>query len=67
MASRIVVIGSSCSGKTTLAKKLSRNLKINHIELDEWYIGNPIVGKSGKMMISGNWLLKRYESEESQC
>lgn len=31
---RIVVIGSSCSGKTTLSRRLSRLLQIDHIELD---------------------------------
>ena len=31
---RIVVIGSSCSGKTTLAKKIADELGIQHIELD---------------------------------
>lgn len=31
---RIVIIGTSCSGKTTLAKKLSQKLHIPHIELD---------------------------------
>ena len=31
---RIVVIGSSCSGKTTLAIDLARSLNIKHIEMD---------------------------------
>ncbi len=31
---RIAVIGTSCSGKTTLARKLSQILQIRHIELD---------------------------------
>lgn len=31
---RIVIIGTSCSGKTTLAKKLSKILGVTHIELD---------------------------------
>ena len=31
---RIVVIGSSCSGKTTLAKQIAGELGIQHIELD---------------------------------
>ena len=31
---RIVVIGSSCSGKTTLAKRIAGELVIQHIELD---------------------------------
>ncbi|MBN2016959.1 MAG: AAA family ATPase [Candidatus Cloacimonetes bacterium] len=31
---RIVIIGTSCSGKTTLARKLSEILHIPHIELD---------------------------------
>ena len=31
---RIVVIGSSCSGKTTLAKQIADELGVQHIELD---------------------------------
>ena len=31
---RIVVVGSSCSGKTTLAKRIAGELGIQHIELD---------------------------------
>lgn len=34
---RIVVIGSSCSGKTTLSKALSKKLDIPHVELDSIY------------------------------
>ena len=34
---RVVVIGSSCSGKTTLAKRISGELGIPHIELDAIY------------------------------
>ncbi|NQY64279.1 MAG: adenylate kinase [Alteromonadaceae bacterium] len=32
---KIVIIGTSCSGKSTLAVKLSKILKFDHIELDE--------------------------------
>ena len=32
--SRIVVVGSSCSGKTTFAKELADKLRVTHIELD---------------------------------
>ena len=31
---RIVIIGTSCSGKTTLAKKIQVILNVTHIELD---------------------------------
>lgn len=31
---RIQIVGTSCSGKTTLAKKLSQEMKTPHIELD---------------------------------
>ncbi len=31
---RVVVIGTSCSGKTTFAKSLSKQLNASHIELD---------------------------------
>ena len=31
---RIVVVGSSCAGKTTLARRLSQMLDIHHIQLD---------------------------------
>ncbi len=32
---RIVVVGTSCSGKTTFADKLANRLGIRHVELDE--------------------------------
>jgi adenylate kinase family enzyme len=31
---RVVVVGTSCSGKTTLARQLSQMLGVPHIELD---------------------------------
>lgn len=34
---RIVVVGTSCSGKTTLAKNLAQALGVKHIELDSIY------------------------------
>ncbi len=34
---RISIRGVSCSGKTSLAKRLSKELNIQHIELDELY------------------------------
>ena len=34
MAERIVIVGTSCSGKTTLAASISERLGIRHIELD---------------------------------
>ena len=34
---RIIVIGTSCSGKTTLALKLAAKFDIPHIELDQLY------------------------------
>ncbi len=33
-ASRIVVVGTSCSGKTTLARQIARALDFPHIEMD---------------------------------
>ena len=36
---RVVVIGSSCSGKTTLARRLAEALGCEHIELDALYWG----------------------------
>ena len=33
-ANRIVVIGSSCAGKTTFSKELAEALKLSHVELD---------------------------------
>ena len=32
---RIVIIGSSCSGKSTFAKRLSEKLELKHCELDQ--------------------------------
>lgn len=37
---RIVIVGGSCSGKTTLAKRLSEFLQIPHIELDALHWGS---------------------------
>ena len=31
---RVVVVGTSCSGKTTYARQLARSLNVSHIELD---------------------------------
>jgi adenylate kinase family enzyme len=36
---RIVVVGSSCCGKTTFAKQLAASLQIPHIELDALHWG----------------------------
>ena len=36
---RIAVVGTSCAGKTTLARALSKRLRIPHTELDELYWG----------------------------
>ncbi len=36
---RIVVVGTSCSGKTTFSRALSQRLDIPHIELDALYWG----------------------------
>lgn len=36
---RVVIVGSSCAGKTTLASTLSKLLDVPHIELDSFYWG----------------------------
>jgi len=36
---RVAVVGTSCAGKTTLARSLSRALSVPHIELDALYWG----------------------------
>ena len=36
---RVMVVGTSCSGKTTLARGLSGALGVPHIELDALYWG----------------------------
>ena len=35
--SRVLVVGTTCAGKTTYARQLSRSLQIPHIELDALY------------------------------
>lgn len=35
MTYRIMIIGSSCSGKTTLGRRLGQTLNIKHIDLDD--------------------------------
>jgi len=42
----ITIVGSTCSGKTTLARHLSRILHIPHIELDAIYWGPDWTAKS---------------------
>ena len=38
---KIYIIGSSCSGKTTLARNIAEKLSITHIELDQlWWLPN---------------------------
>jgi adenylate kinase family enzyme len=37
MQHRIIIIGTSCSGKSTLAKHLKKKLGIPHIEMDHLY------------------------------
>ena len=34
---RVVIIGSSCTGKTTLARTLAATLDLKHFELDALY------------------------------
>ena len=41
----IAIVGSTCSGKTTLAKHLSKILQIPHIELDAIYWGPNWIAK----------------------
>lgn len=36
---RIIVVGTSCSGKTTLARNIAQKLNLMHIELDALYWG----------------------------
>lgn len=36
---RVSVVGTSCAGKTTLAKAISKTLDVPHIELDALYFG----------------------------
>ncbi len=36
---RFVIIGTSCSGKTTLARRIAAQLQIHHIELDACFWG----------------------------
>jgi adenylate kinase family enzyme len=36
---RVVIVGTSCSGKSTLARELSRRLGTPHVELDELFWG----------------------------
>ena len=36
---RVVVVGTSCSGKTTFSRALSQRLNVAHIELDALYWG----------------------------
>lgn len=37
MGKRVIIIGTSCSGKSTLAKRISKKLRIPHFELDNYF------------------------------
>ena len=37
MAKKIIITGTTCSGKTTLGRKLSKELSIKQVDLDDLY------------------------------
>ncbi|MBN1327664.1 MAG: adenylate kinase [Candidatus Cloacimonetes bacterium] len=60
---RIAVVGTSCSGKTTFAGRLSQILQIPHIELDRlywgpnWTIRNDFKEKTLLHLEQENWIV----------
>ena len=34
---KIIVVGTMCAGKTTLARKIAKELDLKHIEIDQLY------------------------------
>jgi len=62
---RIAIIGTSCSGKTTLARQLSKLLHIPHIELDtlfwknNWQIADREQFRKNvaRVVEQGNWVI----------
>ena len=66
MNKKIVIIGTSCSGKSTLSKKLAMKLKIPHYELDNYFWSNNWIAKPEKEFIelvqdilnnNSNWII----------
>jgi len=62
---RIVVVGSSCSGKTTLARRLAGLLNLKHVELDAIHWGpnwsaaetEPFRRDVSRSLDDGNWVV----------
>ncbi|MEZ5001626.1 MAG: hypothetical protein R2730_01210 [Chitinophagales bacterium] len=50
-AQKILVVGTSCSGKSTLAKQLAAKLKSNHFDLDDFHWLPNWVEKSDECMV----------------
>src|SRR5882757_7258235 len=70
---RVVVVGSSCSGKSTMARELAAIMGAKHVELDDLYWGPSWTPKpeaaflalaaaatsSGSWVVAGNYALAR--------
>jgi len=60
---RAVIVGTSCSGKTTLAENISRILDIQHFELDvlhwgpNWTIRTEFEENVGKAVQNTSWVI----------
>lgn len=49
---RVAIVGTSCSGKSTLARELSRRLGTLHVELDELFWGPNWTARSAEEFIA---------------
>lgn len=49
---RIAIVGTSCAGKSTLARKLSRRLGTPHVELDELFWGPNWTARSAEQFLT---------------
>ena len=49
---RIAIVGTSCSGKSTLARELSRRLGTPHVELDELFWGLEWTARSAEEFLA---------------
>lgn len=66
MNKKNLIIGTSCSGKSTLSKKLAMKLKSPHYELDNYFWSNNWIAKPEKEFIelvqeilnnNSNWII----------
>ncbi len=51
MKRKIIITGTTCTGKTTLGRKLSRDLSILHVDLDDLYFLPNLIEKEKEQFV----------------